>query len=556
VRPTVNLVSGGLKSLAKGGLANWRSFASNGARTATSLDNALKAPERFGFAVREVLGAAALVIFATLVLLTLRDVFALINLVTLVYLIPVVVAATLWGVVPAVVAAIAGALAADFLFYPPFYSFWIDDAQNLADLAVFLFAAVVTGNLATRLKREAESLRRREKEIRDLYEFSRQLAGCFTVSDLIAAIQAHLSQALGYRAVLVGARDIDVESSDSGTIPEKIRLEAVTMLTRGETHTRAAAEAQAQNVWLIRILPLEGVEYAALVDLGPISGATVEDVRRRFDAVLQDVAATFTRLQLAEAVAEAKLRFESDALRDALIGSVSHELRTPLASILGSASVLDQTKLIKDDDRIRSLVASVHDQASRLDGDIQNLLNAARISARGIRPLLEWSDPADIVNAAIAQKSPRLAAHHLILDLAPDLALIKVDSAFIEQALGQLLENAAKYSPAGSTIKVAARAEPSHVVLSVCDQGSGLTPDETRQLGRRSFRGARHLSVIPGSGLGLWIANTFTMANGGTLDAVSPGPGLGTTVSIRFRIAHNGNTDLAGAAGGLGCGGP
>ena len=216
---------------------------------------------------------------------------------------------------------------------------------------------------------------------------------------------------------------------------------------------------------------------------------------------------------------------------------MSHELRTPLASIIGSTSVLDQIPTVKKDHRVHALVAAVHDQARRLDGDIQNLLSAARITARGLQPHLEWTDPTDIVGAAVKQKAARLAGHRLELAVLPDLPLVKVNSVLVEQALGQVLENAAKYSPAGSTIRISARAEEDRVVLAVADQGAGLTEDERRQIGQRSFRGARHVHHVPGAGLGLWIADTFVVANGGTLDAESPGPGRGTTVSIRLPAA-------------------
>jgi two-component system sensor histidine kinase KdpD len=118
------------------------------------------------------------------------------------------------------------------------------------------------------------------------------------------------------------------------------------------------------------------------------------------------------------------------------------------------------------------------------------------------------------------------------IEFADDLPLVHVDSGLIEESFGQLLENAAKYSPSGSTIAVSARAEQGRVILAVADQGVGITPDEQQQLGRRSFRGQRHQATIPGSGLGFWIASTFVRANGGTIDMSSRGHGLGATASI------------------------
>jgi K+-sensing histidine kinase KdpD len=119
------------------------------------------------------------------------------NLATIVYLIPVMVAATWWGTWPAVAAAIAGAAAADFFFYPPYYSFRLDDTQAAIDLLLFLLVALVSGDLTSRLRRETETLRRREDELQYLYRFSRRLAACHTVSDLVEAIQDYLSESLG-----------------------------------------------------------------------------------------------------------------------------------------------------------------------------------------------------------------------------------------------------------------------------------------------------------------------------------------------------------------------
>ena len=176
-----------------------------------------------------------------------------------------------------------------------------------------------------------------------------------------------------------------------------------------------------------------------------------------------------------------------------------------------------------------------------------DLLDAARISARGIRPQLMWTDPTDIVSAALKLKERRLASHRVTLDLAGDVPLVHVDTVLVEQALGQLLENAAKYSPAGSEIKVSTRCADEHVVLAVKDRGSGLTSDEKGQLGNRSFRGKRHAESTTGSGLGLWIASIFIAANGGTLHAESPGPSLGTTMSVLLPTVSADTPELAGA---------
>jgi K+-sensing histidine kinase KdpD len=244
------------------------------------------------------------------------------------------------------------------------------------------------------------------------------------------------------------------------------------------------------------------------------------------------VSLTLQRIDIEKAMEDARLRLQGQLLRDAFHGTLSHELCTPLAAIRGSASVLDSMPLIQKDERAHSLVEAISDEVAELDGFIQSLLNATRVTAGGVSPHLEWTDPRDIVNAAIKGRARRLAAHEVETQFADDLPLVNVDSGLIEESCGQLLENAAKYSPSGSKISVHAKCEQGDVILSISDHGVGITPDERQNLGRRSFRSQRHQATIPGSGLGFWIASTFVGANGGTIDISSPGQGKGTTASI------------------------
>jgi K+-sensing histidine kinase KdpD len=283
------------------------------------------------------------------------------------------------------------------------------------------------------------------------------------------------------------------------------------------------------------------------VNIGSGSPRDIDIKTRRFEVILEEVSLTLQRLDIEKAIEDARLHLQAQLLRDAFHGTLSHELCTPLAAIRGSASVLDSMPIIRGDGRIHSLVEAISDEVAHLDGFIQNLLNATRVTEGGVRAHLEWADPRDIVNAAIHGRARRLAAHEVTTAFAEDLPLVNVDSGLIEEACGQLLENAAKYSPSGSTIAIGARAERERVVLSISDQGVGITPDEQRHLGRRSFRSKRHQATISGSGLGFWIASTFVRANGGTIDISSRGQGLGTTASITLPGSPMNNSELMGS---------
>jgi K+-sensing histidine kinase KdpD len=455
------------------------------------------------------------------------------NLAPVAYLIPVIFAATRWGIRPATLASIAAMAEADFFFFPPVYSFRVEDPQEVVDLLLFLVVALVSTNLASRLRQETETLRRREHEIQQLYEFSRLLAACFTVSDLISAIQKYLFGTLGRQAAFFAATaDEHFERPPFGSVPKAVQAGVASTIARIGAAPFAIVHEPTQDVWLLGPVYSEtAVHGLVAVNIGSGSREAIALKTRRVEAILEEVSLTLQRIDIDRAMKDARLHLQAELLRDAFHGTLSHELCTPLATIRGSASVMDSMPAVRQDERVHSLVEAISDEAAQLDGFIQNLLNATRVTAGGVSPRLEWADLRDIVNAAIKGRARRLAAHKVETKFAEDLPLVNVDSGLIEEACGQLLENAAKYSPSGSMISIGARAEREQVILSISDQGVGITPDEQQQLGRRSFRSQRHQG-IPGSGLGFWIASTFVNANGGTIDISSKGQGQGTTASI------------------------
>jgi K+-sensing histidine kinase KdpD len=456
------------------------------------------------------------------------------NLVPVAYLIPVVFAATRWGIWPAMLASVAGMACADFFFFTPLYSLHVDDPQEAIDLLLFLIVSLVSSNLASRLRRETDALRQREAEIQRLYEFSQRLAACFTISDLVSAIRHYLSRALGQQAnFFVTMLQNEHEPSDLGSAPELVRENVAEMSTLAGASDRTIVDQSIQDVWLLRAVSSETTVHGVIaINIGHGSRQLLNT--RRVEAILEEVSLTLKRLDIGNAMRDASLHLQAQLLRDAFHGTLSHELCSPLAAIQGSTSVLASMATIRENAQAGSLVEAIAEEVSELEGYIQNLLNATRVTAGGISPRLEWTDSRDIVDAAIKRRARRLAAHNVTSEFADELPLLLVDSGLIEEACGQLLENAAKYSPTGSTITITVRATKELVILSVSDQGIGITPDDQQQLGRKSFRSQRHQGTIPGSGLGFWIASTFVRANGGTIDISSQGQGRGTTVSIRL----------------------
>ncbi|MBR0935752.1 DUF4118 domain-containing protein [Bradyrhizobium jicamae] len=470
----------------------------------------------------------------TAVLLVLDSMVAA-SLIPIAYLIPIIFAAARWGIWASTLASLTAIATSDFFFFEPIYSFRVDNPQEAVDLLLFLVVALATSNLASRLRRETERSHQRERDIQHLYEFSKRLAACFTVSDLIDAIRYYLAHTLGPRAALfVASTHGNFESMPESAPTPPAVLEAVAeMMARVGATGRSVVNTPSQDIWLLRAISSETVVHGVIaINVGHGSRDTIKSRTRRIEGILEEVSLTLQRLDIGKAMDDARLHLQAELLRDAFHGTLSHELCSPLAAIQGSVSVIDTMPAVRDDERLRSLTEAISDEVTHLDGHIRNLLNATRVTAGGLTPRLEWSDPRDIVNAAVKGRARRLAAHRVENAFGDDLPLLNVDSGLIEEACGQLLENAAKYSPSGSTIAVRTRHDRGRVVISIVDQGVGITPDDQRHIGRKSFRSQRHQASIPGSGLGFWIASTFVRAHSGSIEITSRGKGLGTTASV------------------------
>lgn len=457
---------------------------------------------------------------------------------SVIYLLPVLLAGWHLGLIPALVAAVAGVLWSGYLFFSPFYTYFVARPNEILNLVLFMVVAVVTSHLANSMKRQTEIARRRENEMSDLYAFSRQLGGARSAEDIYAAIEYHLANLVRRKVVLFGGHGVGAKDRvpDEKAVPERVRSEIAPVQAGTALATTVADHTG--NIWLVRRVSDNNPDFGVIaIDLGSVPTAAVTEMRQRVDDLLSDAAATLERLDVARAIHEAKIRAETELLREALIGSVSHELRTPLASILGAATVISQSPAVAGDERLNSLVGVVRDESERLNNDIQNLLDATRISLAQIKPRREWIEPQDIVNSALERRRRRLAGHEIVLDMDSNLPLIYVDAVLVEQAFAQIVDNAAKYSSPGSPINVTARRNGSDVILSVSDCGVGLTAEESEKLGERFFRGARHAATTTGSGLGLWIAKAFVSANDGRIEATSSGVDCGTKVSIHLPFA-------------------
>lgn len=461
--------------------------------------------------------------------------------VSLSFLIPIIVAAIRWGTLSAALVAIGGATSLPFFFTSPFYTFSSTDRSRVLSVVFFLGVSLVTAYLAARTRRDAARALKRENEIRDLYTFSQRLSAANSPASIFEAMQQHLEILVGRKVLLfdsLGTLEAQSERLGDADIPRRVSDAVEKMPAAAAEHSRGlVVDDERGSAWLVRPVSVNTAEFGVIaVDLGRRSD-TFEDLRARVVALIADAGLSLERLGVARTLAEARTRAETEQFREALIGSVSHELRTPLSSILGASTVLSLAPEVAGEPRLKKLAALIHQESERLNVEIENILDASRISSNGLMAKLEWAEPADFINAALQRCHNRLASRAVEVTLPEELVLLRIDLVLMERALGQILDNAAKYSPPDSVITVRGQQEGGHFTIAVIDQGAGLDADDRVLLGQKFFRGHRHAQNTSGLGLGFWIASAFVAANNGTIEATSAGVNKGMTVTIRLPLA-------------------
>ncbi len=459
--------------------------------------------------------------------------------VALSFLIPVFVVAIRWGTAAAVVTSLGCATTLTYFFYSPFYPTSYDSRSHVLGVIVFLTVSLVLGYLAAKIRRDTARAIKRENEIRDLYAFSHQISAAQSPAGIFEVMQQHLETLVGRKILLfdsLGTLEEKSERLGDVEIPQSVTEAVSRMLAATDGSKDIEVDDHRGSAWLVRPVSANAAEFGVIaVDLGhPAEGR--DELRARVIALIGDAGLSLERLGLARTISDARTRVETEHFREALIGSVSHELRTPLSSILGASAVLALTPEVTDNARLKKLAALIHQESERLNVEIENVLDASRISGHGLQPKLEWTEPADFINAALQRCRNRLTGRAVEVSLPDELVLLRIDSVLMERALGQILDNAAKYSPPETPISVIGHLKSGQFVISVVDQGAGLDADDRTLLGQKFFRGNRHSQVTSGLGLGFWIASAFLAANNGTIEAASEGVNKGVTVTVRLPL--------------------
>jgi two-component system sensor histidine kinase KdpD len=481
------------------------------------------------FRPRTFLESTAIIAASVLIGMALRQYLAVSN-IALVFLTGVLVCAIAYGLGAALFASVVSALAYNFFFLPPLYTFTIADPENVITLFFFTLAALIASNLTARVRAQAIVARSRAKMTEDLYQFSRKLAGAISLDDLLWATAYQIAAMLKVRVVLLLPEDGSI-AVRAGYPPEDMLDEAdIAAAKWAWEHGRPAGRGSdtlpgAKRLFL-PIRTARGMVGIVGLDNDRTGALLSPDGKRLFDALTDQAALAVERIGLACDVDKARVAAEAEKLRSALLTSISHDLRTPLASILGSATSLKSYRDSLDSDAQLQLVETIQEEAERLNRFISDLLDMTRLEAGTLKPRAELVDLADIVGSALRRAGPLLSGHEVQISLPRDVPMAKLDPVLFEQVLFNLLDNAAKYTPPGSPIGIAARHTNGAIELSVSDEGDGIPEGDLDRIFDKFYRTGAYREGAgdrqrAGTGLGLAICRGFVEAMGGTIVAAN-----------------------------------
>ncbi|AOS82089.1 MULTISPECIES: DUF4118 domain-containing protein [Hydrogenophaga] len=443
--------------------------------------------------------------------------------IVMIFLLVVVGIALRFGRGPAVLAAFLGVALFDFFFVPPRFTLAVSDVEYLVTFAVMLVVALAIGQLTAVLRQQADAATRRERRVRALHDMSRDLSAAL-LPEQVADIGARFVQAeFGMRSTLLAADEHDrLQALPGGQAPVDM---AVTQwaFERGEPAGRGTDTLPASATLVVPLKAPMRTRGALVIDPGatvaPGTGqrqALDTEQRRALQACASLLAISLERIHYIEVAQHSTVQIESERLRNSLLAAISHDLRTPLASLVGLGDALRLTPPPLAPAQAE-LAEAIAQSARRMAALVTNLLDMARLQAGAVPLQRAWQPLEEVVGSALAACGDALHGRAIDVHLPADLPLLQFDAVLMERVLVNLLENAAKYTPAGSAIRLWAAADAESVRLCVDDHGPGLPRGQEARIFEKFERGARE-SATPGVGLGLAIGRAIVEAHGGRIE--------------------------------------
>jgi len=467
--------------------------------------------------------------------------------VALVLVVPVVAGVVLGGVLAGSLAVVAGFLIYDFVFIPPYYTFRVGSPRNWVALLVYFVVVTLVARVVDRLKAAEEEAHSREADAARLLEVSEVLIEEHPLPEFLTLVASMAREAFACESVVLLLPHDDVlevaVTAGRDLSPDEVRrvtpAAGVRSALTPQAPTSAGGDEQASSIETI-VLTARGRPVGILGFVG-----TRLSPHRRSLAVAfaNNIAVAIERAQLQEQALRMHVLEQVDRLRGALIGAVSHDLRTPLATIKTSASVLLDQDTDLDRPEQAELLKLIDEQADRLARLVTNLLDMSRIEAGALVVHRQPLHVNDVIKEAIGTLRPLVGSDRVEVNAPDSLPSVYADHVLVHQVIVNLLENALRYAPSDTAVKVSATAKKDMtgkemVEIAVSDSGPGISDTERARLGSRGrvTAGPGRAAAPPGgSGVGLAIARAFVEANGGRIAATTPSAG-GTRIVFSLPV--------------------
>lgn len=468
--------------------------------------------------VRRYLWSGAMCVLTALVATPLLHVFDLANIVML-FLLTVMLVAVKFGRGPSIFAAVLNVALFDFLFVPPRFTFAVSDVQYLFTFSIMLAVGLITGHLTARLRFQVRIASLREERAQMLFEFARDLSGALQVEQVVSISIAAVQRAFGGTAALVlpNLEERLQPPQPQGQCDDIDQGIAQWAFDKNEQAGFATDTLPSSEY---RYIPLRApVRIRGILAIKPSDKRLlrVPEQQRQLETLASLIAIALERVHFVDISQDFLVRMESERLRNSLLAAISHDLRTPLTALTGFAESLGMQDNLAPERR-QEIALAIRDSATRMHTLVNNLLDMARIQRGEIQLKMDWHSLEEVVGSAIRSLGSLLAAHRIITHIPADLPLVQFDAVLIERVLANLLENAAKYTPAGTSVTISALIDGKTLVVSVVDDGPGLPPALQKKLFDKFTRGETE-SATSGVGLGLAICKAIVEAHHGSISA-------------------------------------
>jgi two-component system sensor histidine kinase KdpD len=507
--------------------------------------------ERRHFKQLRYLWSALVCVAVTLASIPLAEHFDRSNIVAI-YILTVVLIAVRFGRGAAALAAVLSVCSFDFFFVPPRFSFAVSDVQYLLTFGIMLAVGLITGQLTAGLRFQARVASYREERAGSLYEIARDLSGAMQIEQVVRISDASIARTFRASAALLlpdADGQLTVASSragraDTGSEHPDLAVEigvAQWAFDKGQPAGFGTDTLPGSEVLYVPLRAPTRARGVLAVKAHNRRLLRIPEQRQLLDTFAALIAIALERVHYVEVAQDAVVQMESERLRNSLLAALSHDLRTPLTVLVGLAESLALTKPPLSRAQLETAEA-IQDEARRMSTLVSNLLDMARIESGEVKLNLQWQPLEEVVGSALNATHAMLKQHRVEVHIPWDLPLVRFDALLIERVLVNLLENASKYTPPGSTVTLSAEVVADRLSVSVSDDGPGLVTGREEAVFQKFTRGERE-SATPGVGLGLSICRAILESHQGKIVAAN-GPRGGARFTFTLPLGHPPNAEM------------